>query len=93
MTNNLVSLQILKNKISKLGLDDLINEIGYAKWPKKYYVVLKNGKKVSFGDVRYEDFLIHKDKYRQFKYRQRHKNDNIDDPNYPGFWSWFILWN
>ncbi|HNL16797.1 MAG TPA: hypothetical protein PKJ74_07255 [Chitinophagales bacterium] len=46
---------------------------------------------VSFGDARYEDFLIHKDKYRQFKYRQRHKNDNIDDPNYPGFWSWFNL--
>jgi len=28
---------------------------------KKYMVTLKNGKKVHFGDKRYEDFLTHQD--------------------------------
>ena len=57
----------------------------------------------SFGDKRYQHFkdqtplktyknLDHNDPKRRDLYRQRHKNDNINDPNYAGYWSWFYLW-
>lgn len=56
---------------------------------------------LSFGDKRYEHYkdkfkyykdLDHKDKKRRELYRLRHRNDNIDNPEYPGFWSWNYLW-
>lgn len=63
---------------------------------KKYdiYVRTPSGgtKKVSFGAVGYEDYTIHKDKARRENYRTRHQHDRIDDPTYPGFWSWWVLW-
>jgi len=49
-------------------------------------------KKVSFGDNRYEDYTIHKDKERRKNYISRHKNDKITDVTKPGFWSMWILW-
>jgi len=56
---------------------------------------------LSFGDKRYQHYkdkigyyknLDHNDKQRRKLYRNRHKNDNIDDQNYAGFWSWHYLW-
>ena len=56
---------------------------------------------LSFGSKQHEHFndkigyyknLNHNDKERRKRYRARHKNDNIDDPNYAGFWSWNYLW-
>lgn len=52
----------------------------------------KNVKKVSFGDNRYEDYTIHKDKWRRKKYITRHKHDKIYDVTKPGFWSMWVLW-
>lgn len=55
----------------------------------------------SFGDKRYQHYKDkigfyknkdHNDKERRKLYKDRHKNDNIDDPNYAGFWSWHYLW-
>lgn len=68
---------------------------------KKYDVYLNDKFITSFGDKRYEHFkdLLghykhkdHGDPERRRLYRIRHKNDNIDDPNYAGFWSWNYLW-
>lgn len=64
---------------------------------KKYDVYIINPntgrtKKISFGAKNYEDYTIHKDKDRRERYRTRHSNDNIDNPLYPGFWSWHVLW-
>lgn len=39
----------------------------------------------------YKD-LDHNDKKRRDAYRSRHKNDNIDNPDYAGYWSWNYLW-
>lgn len=68
----------------------------------KKYDVFKNEKYItSFGDIRYEHYydkfgfyskLNHLDKDRRRSYRQRHANDNIDDPEYAGYWSWKYLW-
>lgn len=91
--NNLVSLATLKRKLNEKNLSHLITDIDYSKQKyKKYRVTLKNGKPVNFGDKRYEDFIIHKDKERQKKYRNRHRSDKINDPNFPGFWSYHLLW-
>jgi 8-oxo-dGTP pyrophosphatase MutT (NUDIX family)/GNAT superfamily N-acetyltransferase len=49
-------------------------------------------KTVKFGARGYEDYTQHKDKDRRENYRSRHRNDNIDDPRSPGFWSWWVLW-
>jgi Family of unknown function (DUF5754) len=62
---------------------------------KKYDVwVWSNGraKKVSFGAAGYQDYTQHHDQTRRDRYRQRHRNDHIDDPTTPGFWSWHCLW-
>lgn len=64
---------------------------------KKFDVYVRNKKtggtkKVSFGATGYEDYTIHHDKDRRERYRSRHKNDKINNPLYPGFWSWHILW-
>lgn len=64
---------------------------------KKYDVYVPNLdtgrlKKVSFGAKAYSDFTKHRDVSRRERYRDRHKNDNLDDPFSPGFWSWYVLW-
>ena len=66
---------------------------------KKYMVTLKNGKKIHFGDDRYEDYLIHLNRKRRTKYRKRaskikdkHGNLTFNDPNYANFWSYHLLW-
>ena len=72
---------------------------------KKYsiYVISKKGnpKIIHFGDTRYQQYkdklgryssLDHLDKKRRAKYRKRHSNDNINNPNYPGYWSYHKLW-
>lgn len=64
---------------------------------KKFDVYVYNKKsgkvkKVSFGAKGMSDYTIHKDKERRERYRNRHKNDKINDPLKPGFWSWWVLW-
>lgn len=75
---------------------------------KKYVVELKNGKKIHFGDRRYEhykdrhgDFSMkdHKDKERRDKYLKRaskikDKNGKltINNPESPNFYAIRMLW-
>jgi hypothetical protein len=64
---------------------------------KKFDIYIVNPKtgrilKVSFGDSRYEDYTIHKDKQRRERYRNRHRNDKLDDITSAGFWSYHVLW-
>lgn len=68
---------------------------------KKYDVYRGEDYITSFGDNRFQHYkdrigyyatLDHKDKSRRALYRMRHVNDNTDDPNYAGFWSWNYLW-
>ena len=61
---------------------------------KRYYVrELTTNRTVHFGDVHYENYLIHQDDNRKRAYRKRHINDNIKDPFSAGFWSYNLLWN
>ena len=55
-----------------------------------------SGKKIKttqFGDDRYSDYTIHKDKSRRSKYRDRHKKD-LEKGDYmsAGYLSYYILW-
>ena len=62
---------------------------------KKFKVHLfKNGRvrTIHFGDKRYEDYTVHHDRDRRERYRVRHSSDRIDNPEYPGYWSWWVLW-
>jgi hypothetical protein len=107
MNNNLVSLDILYKIIKMKGLNKYINSYGYSKKKdKKYYIILKNGKGealasgtsgnvIHFGSLKYEDYLIHKDKDRLNRFRSRFKSlyeTNKNNLNSPIFWSWNILW-
>jgi len=54
------------------------------------------GKKIKtsqFGDSRYEDYTLAKDKAQRKKYLERHKKD-LSKGNYmsPGHLSYYILW-
>jgi len=66
--------------------------------PTKRYMAtfeLDNGKlkRVKFGDPNMESYIIHGDKDRRKRYRQRHLWDlRTNDPTKPGYLSFFILW-
>lgn len=68
---------------------------------KKYSVITPQHKLIHFGDAKYEQFhdkiglyedLDHFNDLRRKLYRFRHKNDNYNDPEYPGYYSWRFLW-
>lgn len=80
-------LREARRKAAKFGVE-LHNS---DRFPYKLYADL-GYKRVYFGDRRYEDYLIHQDRKRRARYRDRHAGDRIDDMRYPGFWSWHILW-
>jgi len=71
---------------------------------KKYDVFLDDKKLLSFGDRNYQQYkdklgyyskLNHLDPKRKKLYRFRHQFDKgvvQNNPNYPGFFSWHLLW-
>lgn len=63
----------------------------------KYEVHFQDGRKVKFGDNRYEDYLMHQDVKRKRLYILRHKSMNKDWTRRgiytPGFWSRYLTWN
>lgn len=69
------------------------------KYPKKYYSVI-NGKRVYFGDIRYQQYydkigyykiLDHVDDKRRKSFWSRH-NKSINKIASPGWFSLHILW-
>lgn len=85
----------IKEKALKLGATDFgKSNVGY----KKFYVIY-NGKKINFGDRRYEDFTIHNDLLRRARYRARasqirNKKGELtyNNKNYPNYWAYHLLW-
>lgn len=70
---------------------------------KKYSVLTPSRKLIHFGATDYEHYkdstglniwshLDHNDHVRRNRYRLRHRNDNINNPEYPGYYSWWYLW-
>ena len=85
----------LRNKAIRLGASDL--EVSNRRYKK--FVVTYNGKKIHFGDIRYEDYTMHKDKARRDRYRARHKKILLKngkpaykDKNTASYWSYHLLW-
>jgi len=63
---------------------------------KKYSVLYLKGDKVktiNFGASGYNDYIITNNDAQKKRYINRHKNDNIDDYNFAGFWSMHLLWH
>ena len=86
LKKNLLPLQTLIKVAKQKKIDKHMKKIGYSNQKnKKYYVINESNKKIHFGDVNYEDFLVHHDEVRRDKYRARHKSDNIRDPNFAGY--------
>ena len=67
------------------------------KWKAIFYASDSSGDKkiktVQFGDSRYEDYTISKDKKQREKYRSRHKG-TLEKTDYmsPSHLSYYILW-
>ena len=62
---------------------------------KKYYVITIDNKRVNWGDINMEDYLIHHDKDRRDKFRARFKklfDNHKTDYNKPIFWSYNLTW-
>tara|TARA_R110000868_G_scaffold355714_1_gene617274 strand:- start:50 stop:346 length:297 start_codon:yes stop_codon:yes gene_type:complete len=75
----------------------MVIEKGTAK-NKKFKAIFYDGegKKIKtsqFGDNRYSDYTLHKDKERRSKYRSRHKG-NLSKGTYmsPSHLSFYLLW-
>lgn len=93
MNKNLVDLNILKNIAIKKDINRFIVDYGYSdRKNKKYYIKNINGKIIHFGDIRYPDFLIHKDEKRRQKFISRWINQVKPDINSPLFYSFYLLW-
>lgn len=67
---------------------------------RKYFVTLKDGKKVRFGNSKCEDYLLHEDEDRRKKYLARAtkiKNKlgelTWENPESANYWSVHLLWN
>ena len=59
-----------------------------------------DGKKIHFGSIKFEDYLIHKDKKRREKYLARAKKIKnkkgeftFEDPNSANYWAVLFLWS
>ena len=74
----------------------------YAPSTKKHkkYDAIVNNKKYSFGDNRYQHYydkigyyshLNHFDRIRRLNYRNRHKNDKLNEFS-SGYFSYYYLW-
>jgi len=64
---------------------------------KKYMVKFTNNNTgkintIHFGAEGYSDYTINKDENRKERYILRHMNDKINDLNYSGAWSRWLLW-
>ena len=96
MNNNLVPIDKLKRIARQKNINKYIKEIGYSKTKnKKYYVITIDNKKVNFGSLDYEDYLIHKDKDRRDRFRARFNKlyqRFKDDYNSPMFYAFRLLW-
>ena len=84
----------LQKKARKLGASSL----DYSKRKNNKYMVEYNGKKIHFGSVNSEDFIIHKDPDRRDKYLTKVKKITNKDvqltyqiPSYPNYWSVKLL--
>jgi len=64
---------------------------------KRYKVVITDGDKkktIHFGAKGYENFTMHKDNERKYRYIDRHKSkEDWQDPFTAGFWALHTLWN
>lgn len=63
---------------------------------KKFYIITKDGKKIYFGDSKYEDYTMHKDDERKKRYIARHQSREdwtVNGINGSAFWSRYLLWN
>jgi hypothetical protein len=59
---------------------------------KKLMATFSDGTITHFGDDRYEDYTIHKDKERRKNYLARHRNEDWNDYKSAGSLSRYILW-
>ena len=61
---------------------------------KKYYIITNTNKKIYFGQAGADDFTITKDEEQKKRYIARHKkNEDWNDINTAGFWSYHYLWH
>lgn len=60
---------------------------------KKFMITTPSNKKIHFGDTRYQDFTMHKNKERKELYIQRHQaREDWNNLNTAGAWSRWLLW-
>lgn len=60
---------------------------------KKYVVETLEGKKIHYGALGVDDFLIHQDEERRKRFHNRFRNNpSKDDPSSGLFWSSRLLW-
>lgn len=87
----------LTKKALKLG----VTAFDYSKRKNsKYVVTLKDGKKIHFGNPKYQDYLIPDDEEGQNKYlaratKTKNKQGELtaDNPESANYWSIKLLWN
>ena len=87
----------LTKKVLKLGATSLDF---FNRKNDKYFVTLKDGKKIHFGSVKYEDYLLHLDEDRRKKYLARakkitnkQKELSWGNPESANYWSVHLLRN
>ena len=65
----------------------------YGKKYDAHFKVDGRTRVVPFGQAGADDYTKTHDDAQKSRYRERHKNDNLNDPTSAGSLSWWILWS
>jgi len=81
-------------KFNKLGYKEDGSILKESSRKNKKWMVLnpETNKFIHFGDSRYDDYTIHRDKQRRDNYRNRMRRFKDADRYSPGYLSYHLLW-
>ena len=84
---------IVHQKFVEYGLDRCATLGMSLNKNKKYVVQLKSdGKKIHFGDIRYQDYSFHLDEDRRNNFKSRNYKWAYADVFTPRWLSYYLLW-
>lgn len=87
----------MKTRLNTVSKHWVVRKGGRGNAKFTAHAVNGNGKPIKsipFGDKRYSDYTLHKDKKRKELYLRRHAaREDWDDLSTKGAWSRWLLWN
>lgn len=78
--------------VKKIGKKYGINDIQISNRKDKKYMIIHNNKKISFGQMGYEDYTKHRDLHRAELFKKRNAKWADAEKYSPAWLAFHILW-